>query len=54
MMRRPRLTDVGRLIGVQTQQSGEQPNRPFPNVLRECLKLRAEQWRVKQGRLRDS
>jgi hypothetical protein len=50
----PRFTGDERLIGLPAKQSGEQSNRPFLNVRRQQLKLRAGRRRMKQGRLRDS
>jgi hypothetical protein len=47
MMRLPRVTEAGRLIGVQAQQSGEQSNRPFLDLLRQHLKVRAGLRRMK-------
>jgi hypothetical protein len=53
MTRLPRLTGDERLIGLQTEQAGQQSNRPFLNVLRQRLKLwAAGMRRMKQGRLR--
>src|SRR5712664_325935 len=52
--RLPRFTGDERLIGLPAKQPGEQSNRPFLNVRRQHLKVRAE-WRgMKEGRLRDS
>jgi hypothetical protein len=52
--RLPRFTGDERLIGVPAQQAGEQSNRPFLNVRRQPLKVRASRRGVKQRRLRDS
>src|SRR3989442_9579970 len=52
--RLPRFTGDERLIGLSAKQPGEQSNRPFLNVRRQHLKVRAE-WRGgKKGRLGDT
>ena len=43
-----------RLVGLQTEQSGEQPDRLLLNVARERLKCRRRGGRMKQRRLRES